>query len=460
MNDLTISQAKRKRAAGATAIGPDSSLTEDGVALLFEAQHAGKLLFDHDIGAWFVWTGKRWQKETTQLAFEWARQVAREAAMLSEKDGKRTTAAKSGFVGGVERFCRSTRSFATTSAGWDKDPFLIGTPDGTVDLRNGRISEARQDQRITKLTAIGPATRADCPRWLRFLDEATKGDQEVIRFLQQACGYFLTGDTREHALFFIHGDGGNGKSVFVNTITKILGDYTVTAAMDTFTASLGNKHPTELARLHGARLVTASETEEGKAWNEQRIKELTGGDTITARFMRQDFFEFVPVLKLCIIGNHRPTLANVDDALKRRLNFVPFTNKPAVKDLKLEEHLRGEWPAILRWMIDGCLDWQKNGLIRPAAVSDDTERYFSDQDLMGQWLEDLCQVDVKDPTLWDRSAALFSSWKVYAEKSGERVSSTKSFADAMRKRGFSPQKRNGGVRAIGGVRLVENEARQ
>lgn len=460
MNDLTISQAKKKRAAGASAIGPDSSLTEDGVALLFEAQHGGRLLFDHDIGAWFVWTGKRWRKETTQLAFEWARQVAREAATLSDKDGKRTTAAKSGFVGGVERFCRSTRAFATTSAAWDVDPFLIGTPDGTVDLRNGRVIEARQQDRITKLAAVGPAAKADCPRWLQFLLEATKGDREVIRFLQQACGYFLTGDTREHALFFIHGDGGNGKSVFVNTITKILGDYTVTAAMDTFTAGLGNKHPTELARLHGARLVTASETEEGKSWNEQRIKELTGGDTITARFMRQDFFEFVPVLKLCIIGNHRPTLANVDEALKRRLNFIPFVNKPTVKDPNLEVALRDEWPGILRWMIDGCLDWQANGLLRPAAVTEDTERYFVDQDLMGQWLEDCCLVDRENKNVWDRSADLLASWRSYSEHSGDKAPNSKSFGEAMRKRGFIPRKAAKGVRAIGGLRLVDNAGRQ
>ncbi len=431
-----------------------AEVTEDGVALVFERRHSGSLLYDHDIGAWFVWQGQCWRKETTQLAFEWARQASRSVSM-GEKDGKRATACKSGFAGGVERFSRSSRCFATISAEWDRDPMLMGTVAGTVDLRTGVLREADASERITKLTAVAPADYAKCPRWDRFLEEATRGDFKVIRFLKQICGYFLTADTREHALFFIHGDGGNGKSVFVNTVTKILGDYTVTAAMDTFTAGLGNKHPTELARLRGARLVTASETEQGKAWNEQRIKELTGGDTISARFMRQDFFEFVPVLKLCIIGNHRPTLQNVDAALKRRLNFIPFTNRPAVKDATLEAALREEWPAILRWMIEGCLDWQENGLIRPDAVVKETDDYFRSQDLLGQWIEDRCDVDKGNPKCWDVKSKLYSSWKTYCDLAGEKPTAVKVWKEAMENRHFYEKKKNFGV-CIEGLMLRAN----
>src|SRR6266850_943776 len=138
--------------------------------------------------------------------------------------------------------------------------------------------------------------------------------------------------------------------------------------METFTASLNDRHPTDLAMLRGARLVTASETEEGRAWAEARIKQLTGGDRIAARFMRQDFFQYSPEFKLLVIGNHKPTLHNVDDAARRRFNIVPFIFKPAKPDHKLEQKLLAEAPAILQWMIDGCLDWQNNGLIRPAVV--------------------------------------------------------------------------------------------
>jgi putative DNA primase/helicase len=163
-------------------------------------------------------------------------------------------------------------------------------------------------------------------------------------------------------------------------LIRFLADYAQTAAMDTFTASKGDRHPTDLAMLRGARLVTASETEEGRAWAESRIKQMTGGDPVTARFMRQDFFTYQPQFKLMIVGNHKPVLQNVDDAARRRFNLVPFTRKPERPDRELEGKLKAEWPGILRWMIDGCLDWLQNGLVRPAAVQAATAAYFDEQD--------------------------------------------------------------------------------
>ena len=179
----------------------------------------------------------------------------------------------------------------------------------------------------------------------------------MVRFLRQWFGYSLT-ETREHALVFVFGPGGNGKSVFLNVMTGILGDYAATATMDAFIASHGDRHSTDVAMLRGSRLVTCSETEEGRQWAEARIKQLTGGDPITARFMRQDNFTYVPQFKLTIVGNHRPLLRTVDDAQRRRFNLVPFTHKPASPDRELERKLRADWPAILRWAIDGCADWR------------------------------------------------------------------------------------------------------
>jgi putative DNA primase/helicase len=205
---------------------------------------------------------------------------------------------------------------------------LLGTPGGTVDLRTGELRTSRLEDCITKMTSVAPLDEP-CPRWIQFLNEATGKDADLIEFLQQWCGYGLTGLTREHALVFVYGAGGNGKSVFLNVVQTIMKDYAITAAMDTFTASKFDKHSTDLAMLQGARLVTASETEEGRAWAEARIKQMTGGDAITARFMRQDNFTFTPQFKLTIIGNHQPVLHNVDDAAKRRFNIVPFLLKPA-----------------------------------------------------------------------------------------------------------------------------------
>ncbi|MCH2077774.1 MAG: phage/plasmid primase, P4 family [Rhodobacteraceae bacterium] len=275
---------------------------------------------------------------------------------------------KASFASGVEKLARADREHAVTQSVWDRSMWHLGCPGGMVDFRTGKLVEACRGARNTKKAAVAPSDAPDCPTWLEFLREATADDDDVISFLKRWCGYCLTGDTREHALIFLYGPGGNGKSVFLNTITRILGDYATTVAMDTFTSSRGDKHPTELALLRGARMVSASETEEGRGWAEARIKQLTGGDPITARFMRQDFFNYQPQFKLTVVGNHAPALQNVDDAVRRRFNIVPFTIKPKHPDRQLEGKLEEEWPAIPRWMIEGCLEWRNEGLRQPNTV--------------------------------------------------------------------------------------------
>ena len=318
---------------------------------------------------------------------------------------------------------------------WNRNPWLLGTPGGTVDLRTGLLRPASPGDGITKVTSVTP-DNSGCPRWLRFLVETTGNDGELIRFLQQCCGYCLTGVTREHALVFVYGPGGNGKSVFLNTVTTILKDYSVTSAMETFSASTSDKHPTDLAMLAGARLVTASETEEGRAWAEARIKSLTGGDPISARFMRRDFFTYIPNFKLIVIGNHKPVLQNVDEAAKRRFNIVPFILKPAKPDRELEQKLMQEAPGILQWMIDGCLDWQQNGLVRPRCVVEATAEYFGDQDLFRHWMEEEC---ICEPGNKDRSASsssLFKSWSDFAKAAGHKPGTTSTFKDRLTAAGF------------------------
>ncbi len=232
----------------------------------------------------------------------------------------------------------------------------------------------------------------------------------------------------------------------LNVIGGILGDYCKTAAMDTFVASHNDRHPTDLALLRGARMVRSSETEEGRNWAEVKINQLTGGDPISARFMRQDFFEFRPELKLWIIGNHRPGLRNVTDAARRRINMVLFTFKPKKVDQNLEAKLMAEAPAILRWMIEGCLDWQKNGLVRPQVVIDATRTYFEAEDTMRQWIEECCEVDVNYA---DTNASLFSSWANYAKNRGEEIGSQKRLNPAMEGLGNRPIKDTNGIRGRG-----------
>ena len=409
--------------------------TEDGVALAFAAKYNDSLRYCHTTGSWFAWSGTRWVRERTNLAFDWCRGLCRDTP-ASKKEIK--TLGRASTARGVEAFCRADRAFAVTSEVWDTDTFLLGTPNATVDLRTGGVIQSKREDYITKATSVDPAEYSDCPLWRKFLDEATSGDLSLQRFMKQIAGYSLTGDIREHALFFVYGNGGNGKGVFLNTITNIMGDYVATSAMETFTASKSDSHPTDLAMLQGARMVCASETEEGRSWAESRIKQLTGGDKISARFMRQDFFTFQPQFKLIIIGNHQPILNSVDDAARRRFNIIPFIHTPANPDKDLEAKLRAEYPDILRWMIEGCLDWQANGLVRPDSVQAATKAYFEDQDLFGQWLGDACAVD---KTSWATTSALFESWSTFAVINGEKAGSIKSFSATMVKRGFLPDRR-------------------
>jgi putative DNA primase/helicase len=427
-------------------------LTEDGAAQAFATKHGHELRYDHTAGCWYRWTGLIWQCEKTKLAFSWARMICRQLAREQRAKGElKAKLAKAATAAAVERFAQSDRIFAVTSEIWDRDPFLLGTPAGTVDLRTGNLGPAVQSDYITKMTAVAPAETADCPQWLEFLDAATAHNTELIRFLQQWSGYSLTGDTREQELLAIFGPGGTGKSVLLNVLSGIISDYCRTAAMDTLMASQSDKHPTDLAALKGARMVCCSEVEEGRAWAEVRIKQLTGGDTITARFMRQDFFDYKPQFKLAVIGNHKPILRNVDEAARRRFDMVPFTHKPPVPDRKLESKLRVEWPAILRWMIDGCLDWQINGFVRPQVVLDATAGYFSEQDLVRQWIDDCCETG--DLNIYDTSANLYQSWSEYALANGEKPGSGKSFAQALSERGCKSMKKVPGKRTRGWERI-------
>jgi len=432
--DLNI-EARNRRQAEAPPKSNDV-VTEDSAALEFVDSHCDELRYCHTAGAWLRWNGVFWQRDETGSAFQWARELARKLAEDQDKRGRYLTS-KVAFASAVERFARVDPRVAVTFEYWDRDPWKLGTPGGTVDLQTGVLSDPKQDDGITKATSVAPLDQ-DCPRWRRFLNEATRGDDALIRFLQQWSGYCLTGITREHALAFVHGNGGNGKSVFINVLTSILKDYAANAPMETFTSGKFASHPTDLAMLGGARIVTASETEEGRAWAEARIKQMTGGDPITARFMRQDFFTYKPQFKLTIIGNNQPVLHNVDDAARRRFNIIPFIHSPEKPDRDLERKIMMEASGILRWMIEGCLDWQRNGLLRPESVTAATSAYFSEQDLMGQWLEDCCDVQRGRHDFWDRSSDLFESWAEYARKAGDEPGSKKSFGQSMQRRGFVP----------------------
>jgi putative DNA primase/helicase len=427
-------------------------VTEDNGALAFADRYRDRLKYCHSTGAWFEWDGNTWRRNETRLALQFARELVRTLA-CTEKARVRYVASRLSFAHGVERFAQADPIFAVTADYWDRDPWLLGTPGGIVNLHTGHVRSGDPADGITRRAAVAPADTAQCPLWLRFLAEATGADAPLIRFLRQWCGYCLTGITREHALVFVYGPGGNGKSVFLNVLAGILADYASAATIETFTASKYDRHLTEIAALRGVRAVTASETEKGRFWAETRVKQLTGGDRMRARFMRQDEFEFTPVLKLIVVGNHMPALHNVDEAMRRRFNVVPFTRTPARPDDQLETKLKTEWPGILRWMIDGCLDWQASGLVRPVSVAAATEDYFAAQDVLAHWLDEVCDAEPGNTRKSAPVGDLFRSWSAFAQQSGEEPGTRKAFTQELKNRYFIAKKGTRGVRMIVGLRL-------
>lgn len=435
-----------------------AAYSADALALRFTGRHEHELRFVNLWGRWLIWNGRRWEIDETQRALDLARHVGREASaeIIDAKGPAKLAAsvASAKTVAAIERLARADRRHASVTDEWDADPWLLNTPGGTVDLQTGKLRAHARADRISKITAVAPG--GECRTWLAFLDRVFAGDQALIAFARRMLGYSLTGSIRDHALLFLYGTGGNGKGVFLNTWTAILGDYAKVAAMETFTASHGDRHPTDLAMLRGARAVIAQETEEGQRWAESRIKALTGGDPISARFMRQDFFTFTPAFKLMIAGNHKPSLRSVDEAVKRRFNLVPFTVTipKAERDPNLPEKLVAEWPGILAWAIEGCLEWQHIGLSPPPAVQAATASYLADEDTIGLFLAERCATD--DPNASTEVKDLFAAWTEWSARAGEFTGSIKRFSTALAarglQRGHDPITRRA---VIHGVRLID-----
>ena len=427
------------------------AFSEDALAQRFAERHGKNLRYIADWSQWYAWDGAHWERETTLDAFDHARAICRVAASEVEKPGfkARLTSAKT--VAAVERLAKVDRRIAATIEQWDTDLDVFNGRE-TINLLTGERYTPRREDYCTKISPVVDMG-GNCPLWRAFLARVTDGDDELQAYLARVCGYWLTGHTQEHAIFFLYGTGANGKSVFIETIQGIMGDYATTAPVETFMAARGERHPTELAALRGARLVVAPETEAGRHWNESRIKQLTGGDTIAARFVRQDFFSFKPTFKICIVGNHRPALRTIDEAIRRRFHLIPFnvTIPTSERDPKLAEKLRKEWGGILAWAVQGGLEWRKNGLSPPQAVRDATDDYLTAEDSFAAWLEE-CTEPASD---WhfEKSADLFASWKAWAEKAGETPGTRKRFADTLQSRGYAT-KHTKAARGFEGIQLA------
>jgi putative DNA primase/helicase len=417
-----------------------SRLLEDQVALDFAAHHADQLRYIAKSSQWMRWNATCWQPEDTLAAFDESRKLCRPAG-----DARAKT------VAAVVTLARSDRRLAATAAQWDVDPMRLQTTRTTIDLRNGFEYQPERSHYITKRTSTHLApSGTPHPRWSDFLDVVTEADERLIGFLQRIAGYCLTGLTREHVLLFIYGPGRNGKGVFVNTLAAVMGDYAISAPMEMFLLSKFDRHATEIARLKGARLVTAQETQKGRRWDETKLKVLTSSNPLSGRFMRQDYFDFDPTHKLIITGNHKPGLSAVNEAIRRRLLLTLFKTVIPKPDPDFTAKLVPEHPAILRWMVDGCLEWQRDGLDVPDAVREASDQYFAGQDSLEQWLDDC--VDTNDPRAFTTTRKLYTSWKIWSEARGMSAETERAFSDSLEEKGHEWERRKYG-RGFKGLKL-------
>ena len=431
-------------------LADDTTLTEDGVAKAFAEHYAGCFVYDHELGMWVQWNGSRWTQDLKLSVFHTAREFAR---AVNGRLAKPTTAlGKIAFASAVERATRADPKMAVVQEIWDRDPWVLGTPDGVVDLRTGTLRPNAPDLYISRHTSVAPATHgAATPMWQRFLDSATQRDKELQGFLQRLCGYVLSGDVTEEILTFLYGPGGNGKGVFLATLTGILSEYAVAVPIEVFTAGSHINLEYYRAQMAGARLVTASETESQATWAESQIKEMTGNETpLSARHPYGRAFTYRPQFKLILVGNYAPKLKGRSRAMERRLRVVPFVNTPECPDLDLKEKLKAEWPGILRWMLDGCLMWQRDRLGNATVIRAATSAYFEQQDAHRRWIDDRC---ILDKNLSLKPGLLLADFNTWAKANGEETVSANAFAELIDRTPGLSRERSNGARLVKGIGL-------
>jgi putative DNA primase/helicase len=336
----------------------------------------------------------------------------------------------------------------------DRDRWLFNCPNGTIDLRTGKLREHRREDLITKLCPTEFHPNAPCPAWERFLesifpDEDRKPDRELIEFIQRLLGYCLTGDVSEQILAIFWGIGSNGKSTLLGTVLAVMGSDYAMRANTSLLMQGKNEHATEIAQLFGMRLVMASESEEGARLKESLIKDLTGGERLRGRRMKENFWEFDPTHKVILQTNHKPQVRGNDEGIWRRLRLVPFlarfwkADEPGagddippelMADQHLPEKLRTEAPGILAWMVRGCLAWQKGGLTLPEQVKLATQEYRAGEDLLSRWLEDCCISKAGDASFRAKSSDLYGSFRKWCEGIGEKPIGQTGWGEQMGKR--------------------------
>jgi putative DNA primase/helicase len=448
--------------------------TDLGNAARLVKQFGDKIRYCHTFGQWLIWNEIRWQADTTgeieRLAKITVRRIYDEVSRVRSEDKRKALASwatkseSKRTIKDMIDLARTEPGISITPAELDANHFQLNCLDGTVDLRTGELHPHRREDLITKLAPVRYDPKARDEIWDRVLSDATAGNTDLQELMRRAFGYSATGDTSEEVLFFIHGPAATSKSTIIGAIKATLGDYAMTADFETFIKRRDGGGPrNDIARLAGSRLVVSSEVDEGRQLAEGLVKMVTGGDTVTARKLYHESFEFKPAFKLWLAANHAPKVDPDDNAMWRRIHRIPMDCQVPkhLRDPKVKAHLTNPTaagPAILQWLLKGCLDWQRDGLQIPAVVQQATDEYRASQDSFADFISDCCTLETD---AWASSDALRTAFKAWSIEHDGRLNghslTDQAFAKKLKRFECTPRKGTGGVRGWRGIRLNGEE---
>lgn len=425
--------------------------TDTANAELFQNLFCNSLRFNCTSKTWMYWDGCRWKADKDNSVFDYVRRLIsllHQWSFQCEDQDLRTRILKhviycekySNQIN-ILKIAETLPKLRATISQFDNKPNLLNCRNATIEFNGGsfHVRKHSREDYLTQMTDVVYDKNARCPNWIEFLETIFNKDENIISFVQRAIGYSLTGYTSEDSLFFLFGTGANGKSTFSEILRMILGEYFAKSSYELITFSFDNSIRNDVARLHGSRFVCLSEIEGGKRLNESLVKDLTGGDMITARFLFKEFFEYKPQFKIWLYGNHKPLIRGTDTGIKRRIKLIPFEVQiPEEKRKSRDEILsvmREELSGIFLWALEGYSAWRNTGLSIPEKVRNATNDYFGEMDIYGEFIKECCKVEPEqEVSLKD----LFNTFLNFLKEAGEKYQPTKrNFAERMREKNFN-----------------------
>jgi len=409
---------------------------------------------------WYAFDGRRWAHDEKQvrvqaLAKLTAESIFDEVKNSADRDVAYRHAKRSQSRQAIDAMiwlARSEPGIAASLNSFDAHPWLFNVANGTLNLKTGALQQHERNDLITAITDVAFDPTATCSQWEAFLHRVLAGDDALCAYVRRFVGYLLAGDVRDQSLHFLYGNGANGKSTFCEVLFRLLGDYAVIASPDLIVMKRHASIPNDVARLRGVRAAIMNETRQGTRFDEAKLKDLTGGDALTARFLHQEFFDFLPTHRLVIRGNHKPGIVGTDEGIWRRLRLLPFTVEIPVAerdDALAKKIIEHELPGILNWALQGSLEWQCAGMNPPTVVTDAVKAYRQESDTLGRFLDEYCEINARG---FIASSTLMASYKKYCDLHSEQCISAKDLCEEMESRGF-PRKKTDKCNGFRGLRL-------